>query len=88
MTVELRTGKSREYRREDYITKLGGSHIDREMPVPLWLKFLDRVTRRDMELQLYLQRVAGYCLTGSVREHVLFFFYGTGANLFRRRHCC
>jgi putative DNA primase/helicase len=27
-----------------------------------------------------LQRVFGYCLTGSTREHALFFFYGTGAN--------
>ena len=25
-------------------------------------------------------RVMGYCLTGSTREHALFFAYGTGAN--------
>jgi putative DNA primase/helicase len=28
----------------------------------------------------FLQRVLGYCLTGSTREHALFFLYGTGAN--------
>ncbi len=27
-----------------------------------------------------MQRVIGYCLTGSTREHALFFLYGTGAN--------
>jgi putative DNA primase/helicase len=31
-------------------------------------------------LQRYLQRVAGYCLTGETREHAIFFFYGVGAN--------
>ena len=24
--------------------------------------------------------MAGYCLTGTIREHALFFAYGTGAN--------
>jgi putative DNA primase/helicase len=47
---------------------------------PLWLRFLDRVTGRDVELQAFLQRMIGYCLTGSIREHALFFLYGTGAN--------
>lgn len=36
--------------------------------------------RRQWRAKSYLQRVAGYCLTGSIREHALFFLYGTGAN--------
>jgi putative DNA primase/helicase len=80
MTIELCTGTVREYRREDYITKIAGAPIDRDCPIPLWTNFLDRVTDHDVELQLYLQRMAGYCMTGSVRDHVLFFLYGTGAN--------
>jgi putative DNA primase/helicase len=80
MTIELTTGLSREYRREDYITKLAGTPIDRDCPTPKWKEFLDVVTDQNAELQNYLQRMAGYCLTGSVREHVLFFLYGTGAN--------
>ena len=79
-TIELQTGHMREHRREDYITKLGGSPIDRERPIPLWTQFLARVTVGDDKLQAYLKRVAGYCLTGITQEHVLFFFYGTGAN--------
>jgi putative DNA primase/helicase len=50
------------------------------MPIPLWLEFLDRVTDKDKELQAYLQRVSGYCLTGVTTEHAMFFLYGTGAN--------
>ena len=38
------------------------------------------VTGGDGELQAYLQRMAGYCLTGVTTEHALFFLYGTGAN--------
>ena len=47
---------------------------------PTWLDFLDTVTGGDVELQRYLQRMAGYCLTGVTTEHALFFLYGTGAN--------
>jgi len=47
---------------------------------PQWLKFLDEVTDGDADLVSFLQRMVGYCLTGSVREHALFFFYGTGRN--------
>src|SRR5262249_34666209 len=47
---------------------------------PLWHKFLNEITEGDWELKAFLQRLAGYALTGSVREHALFFFYGTGGN--------
>lgn len=47
---------------------------------PQWLAFLDTVTGGDKDLQAYLARVAGYCLSGSTREQAFFFFYGSGAN--------
>jgi P4 family phage/plasmid primase-like protien len=47
---------------------------------PLWYSFLEEITGGDAELATFLQRVAGYCLTGSIREHALFFLYGTGSN--------
>jgi putative DNA primase/helicase len=46
----------------------------------LWRKFLAKITKGDAELQAFLQRVAGYALTGSIRKHALFFTYGTGGN--------
>jgi len=79
MTIELRTGVQRPPRPEDYCTKAAATRAD-DRGCPLWLAFLDRVTKGDKDLQAYLQRVAGYCMTGSIKEHTLFFFYGTGAN--------
>ena len=32
-------------------------------------------TGDDADLQAYLQRVSGYCLTGSTQEHALFFLF-------------
>ncbi len=46
----------------------------------MWRDFLHTVTAGDDELVSYLQRMIGYCLTGSIREHALFFAYGTGGN--------
>src|SRR6185437_11667835 len=39
-----------------------------------------RITGGDAELQAFLQRFAGYCLTGVTREHAMAFGFGTGAN--------
>ncbi len=78
MSIELRSGAIRPARRTDYATKR--TAVDPGGDCPRWHKFLGEITACDAELQAYLQRVAGYCLTGITSEHVLFFLYGTGAN--------
>jgi putative DNA primase/helicase len=47
---------------------------------PRFIAFLNEITNGDRALCDFLQRMFGYCITGSTREHGLFFFYGTGAN--------
>jgi putative DNA primase/helicase len=79
-TLDLRTGKLREHRREDLITKLVPVNYDPDARCPLWHKFLDRIMAGNQGLVTYLQRTAGYSLTGDVGEQVLFFLYGLGAN--------
>jgi putative DNA primase/helicase len=79
-TVDLRTGEEAPPRREDYCTKSSGVPASAGAQCPLWLQFLDRVTDHNAELIDYLQRFLGYCLTGDVREQILVFLYGTGAN--------
>ena len=80
MTINLITGKPTPHIPTDYCTKVAGAQPDGIGHCPRWRTFLDQVTGGDTELAAYLQRVAGYCLTGHTSEHALFFLYGTGAN--------
>jgi putative DNA primase/helicase len=78
--IDLRTQKLREHRPEDHMTKMTSVGPDDSCQIPLWLKFLARVTNNDIELQGFLQRVFGYALTGQTIEQAFFFLYGKGAN--------
>jgi putative DNA primase/helicase len=78
MTIDLITGKTYDPRPEDYMTKC--SAVAPGGDCPQWRKFLETVTGGDTDLEEYLQRVCGYCLTGLTSEHAIFFLYGTGAN--------
>ena len=75
--VDLRNGNSRPTMAEDYLTKMTAVGPNGECPT--WLSFLEKVAG-DAEVIAYLQRVAGYCLTGLTTEHALFFVHGLGAN--------
>jgi len=77
--IDLTNGKMLSHNRANFHTKVCGCSASDKKP-ELWLDFLKRVTGGDEELQAYLQRMVGYCLTGDTREHALFFCYGTGAN--------
>ena len=79
--VDLRTGEIRPHASADYCTKITAvAPAPPGTDCPLWRAFLDRTMAGDGELIRFLQRVAGYALTGSTVEHALFFLYGTGAN--------
>jgi putative DNA primase/helicase len=76
--VDLKTGRKRANERADRMTKITTATPNGECPQ--WTAFLSDVTGGDVELQAYLQRMVGYCLTGATSAHALFFLYGTGAN--------
>ncbi|WP_288132156.1 phage/plasmid primase, P4 family [Accumulibacter sp.] len=76
--VALASGNLRPHDRADRMTKIATATPRGECP--RWLAFLSDVTGSDAELQSYLQRMVGYCLTGATSAHALFFLYGTGAN--------
>jgi putative DNA primase/helicase len=77
--VDLRTGQTRPHDRTALCSKMTAV-APADPACPRWQRFLDQVTAGDQDLQRFLRRIAGYGLTGSTREHALFFFYGTGAN--------
>jgi putative DNA primase/helicase len=78
--IDLHNGTSRLHRSDDYLTKLTGVAPDAGCSISKWLSFLDRVTGGNPDLIAFIQRMAGYALTGSTLEHAMFFLYGTGAN--------
>jgi putative DNA primase/helicase len=76
--IDLRTGKLRPHRPEDYMTRItafapGGN-------CPKWKAFIAKVTGGKDDLASFLQCICGYALTGSIEEHALFFLYGKGQN--------
>jgi len=78
--VDLRSGRVRPHRREDRMTRIATASPVEGAACPAWRQFLQQITGNNAELIAYLQRMVGYCLTGSTCEHALFFLYGTGAN--------
>ncbi len=76
--VDLKTGRQRPHDRADRMTKITTATPGGDCPI--WRQFLVEITGGDAELQAYLQRMVGYCLTGVTSAHALFFLYGTGAN--------
>jgi putative DNA primase/helicase len=76
--IDLRTHKQRPSQASDYFTK--ATVVAPAGDCPRWHQFLEEITGSDRDLAKFLQRVAGYALTGDTKEHSLFFLYGTGAN--------
>jgi P4 family phage/plasmid primase-like protien len=79
-TVDLRTGRLREARKDEHITRLAAVTPDFRREPRRWVRFLHDATAGDEGLVRFIQQMAGYCLTGDVSEHALFFLYGPGGN--------
>lgn len=77
--VNLRDGSFRPHAREHLVTRRLATRFDASATAPTWEKFLGEV-QPEPEMRGFLQRLAGYCLSGEVREHYLPFHFGTGAN--------
>lgn len=78
--LDLQAMKLTEHRREDRNTSLCPTPYEPEAKCPLWEKFLLEIMGGNTALVGYLQKLAGYSLTGVIREHILPIAYGSGAN--------
>ena len=76
--VDLETGEISSHDPDRLLTQITAASPG--SGCPRWMAFLDEVTAGDRELRCYLQRLAGYVLTGSVAEQIFAFFHGSGAN--------
>tara|TARA_B110001454_G_scaffold211112_1_gene226374 strand:- start:1781 stop:3607 length:1827 start_codon:yes stop_codon:yes gene_type:complete len=77
-TVDLRTGKSRPADPRDMITKSTAVAPDFDYQGSLWLEKLQEWFGPSSEELDYIQRLAGYMLTGETREQCLAMFIGPG----------
>jgi putative DNA primase/helicase len=78
-TIDLRSGKLREHRREDLITRVAPLEYDPDANAPAWETFLQRVLPGE-ELRAFVQRAVGYSATGHTSEQCMFINHGGGAN--------
>ena len=79
-TVDLSTGELIEPQPEFGITKTTLVGPDQNEHCPTWKQFLLEACGHNEELVEFLQIWFGICLTGSVKEQTLVFFYGPGGN--------
>ena len=77
--AELATGKIREMRREDFISRRVYFPLDPQMRTPRWSQFLQEITVSNAELQTFLMRLCALCLTAHPFQG-LFFLWGRGRN--------
>lgn len=79
--VDLRSGKSRPGRPEDWISKACPTLWQGlNEPAPSWENFLSEIFDGDSELIDFIQRVFGYSITGWQREHIFVVLHGEGRN--------
>lgn len=79
-TVDLVSGKLREHRREDFITRVAPHKYNEDATCPLFDHFLSECMLGNKEMVDFLWRALGYSAIGVTDEQKLFFLWGDGAN--------
>lgn len=78
--LDLKTGELKPHNPEQMLTKLAPVSWAADAECKAWEEFIDQITMGDGEQAGYLQRLFGYCLSGSTQEETLPILYGNGAN--------
>jgi putative DNA primase/helicase len=78
--VDLRTGHTREQRRDDYMTKATSCAYYPNAESQLWEQVIRDATSEDEDLADFLQLAFGYAATGDTREDTFFYLYGPGGS--------
>lgn len=78
--LDLRSGELLPHDPSLMLTQLCPTEYEADAQCPRWERFLLEVFDGDSDLVASVQRLLGYCLTGSVDNHVLPIFHGSGRN--------
>ena len=79
-TVDLRTGKKREHRQEDFLTAHCPTRFNPDATCDHFNEFLASIFDCNSTLMDFVLRLFGYSLTGDISEQILPVFYGGGSN--------
>jgi putative DNA primase/helicase len=79
-SIDLKTGQFQKQRPEDMVSKLAGCEYRPTAKCPRWHEFMKEVFYPHPEMIPFVQRAAGYSLTGDTREECVFVLEGTGRN--------
>lgn len=78
--VDLRTGKLHPHERRHLLTKKAFVRFDAAATCPTWITFLRRVFDNRQPLIDFIQRAAGYSLSGDTTAQCFFLLHGSGSN--------
>jgi len=78
--LNLRTGKLLTPSPDQMVTKRCNVAYDPNASTEIIQNFVDRIHLQKPEMAQFMQRIAGYLLTGDVSAHCFFFFFGIGRN--------
>lgn len=79
-TINLKTGELQPFEQDAFHTRMLDTAYNPNANCPLWESFLLRAFSGSQEMVAYMQRLVGYCLTGTVGENAMPVNFGTGAN--------
>lgn len=79
-TLSLKEGRFYTPERDDYITQQATVEYDETATCPVWEQTLSEIFADNLDIIPYLQRVFGYSITGLTDQHIMWFWYGGGAN--------
>ena len=77
--LDVLTGNFTAFNRDTLVTRRLAVAFDPDAQAPTWERFLSEV-QPDPIMRAFLQRLLGSALFGAIREHILPFHHGTGAN--------
>ena len=79
-TIDLRTGTIRGHDPADLITHCANVDFDPKADCPAWRQFLLEIMGWNQEMYMFVQKAAGWAVTGDISEQTMFILFGTGAN--------
>jgi len=78
--VDLKTGGLLPHNPDRMLTKMAAVIHNQSAECPKWLAFVNTIFQGNQELIRYVQKLAGYTLTGLVTDRLLIILHGPGRN--------